>query len=247
MGETESDADVPPTANLFVELRPGVSVQMCFMRPDITEVCPDLPFLLPTPAVAPLDADTIRAEDMLLIDHDYESNANDAPRKSTKAERDCTTAVEWEAVLAIECALAHEEPLPAECASLVASRSPTDWQDVFASSKDGIPFARLHAAQLKRLALNSSEALCDQLLFHSFPQLLDREQTAEAFPGDAPLPPLLSELLLLLLYRGSTLRLSAEDFSEQVTSRLHGVSGLGVNAARQATIVFTGSAPSHGL
>lgn len=212
----------PPTANLLVELQPGVSLQMCFMRPDARDVCPELPYLLPIPE-AGLPAGNISAGDVL-------HGLMETPAATS------STVVEQAATLrALERALAHDLPLP-----------PLDrvvWhQETFVSQEGrALPFADLSANQLMRLVdAVHSQPLCDALLFHHFPRLLrGSERTEGAVDGLLPAP--LAELLLLLLRGGTSLRLSAADFEQQVSRPLHGTSRMGAVAAAQASLVFVSS------
>lgn len=214
--------EAPPTANLLVELQPGVSLQMCFMRPDARDVCPELPYLLPIPE-AGLPAGNISAGDVL---HGL---------METPAATSSTVVEEAATLRALERALAQDLPLP-----------PLDclvWhQETFVMQEGrALPFGDLSANQLMRLVdAVHSQPLCDALLFHHFPRLLrGSERTEGAVDGLLPAP--LAELLLLLLRGGTSLHLSAADFEQQVSRPLHGTSNMGAVAAAQASLVFVSS------
>lgn len=220
--------DPPPTANLLVELRPGVSLQMCFMRADACDECPELPYLLPMPETPALAVSKLLAEDML-------SGCSEPP-ETNSVPSGCTSAQRDAVLRSIESALVRGEPLPANRLDGV------DWHAAFVK-KDALPLTELNAAQLTRLVhATESPDLCDCLLLHSFPQLLDVEHAEEV--AEAPLLGPLAELLSLLLHGGTALRKSAAEFQQQVVDRLHGLSGLGRGAAKQAVFVFASAQSS---
>lgn len=234
-----------PTANLYVDVGDEGTLQMCVMRPSARETCPELPLLVTTPDVPSLAAE--RGLGAGAVSGFEALEQVDAPDDAPLALR------------AVEQALMLHQPLPCNLDHV----QDVDWTAAFASRAEGQPFQSLGANALHALALAAqSDALCDLLLRHSLPRLLQEQQTTrggldtcgdsnrdgregrmgEALGSDdasgALLPPMLSSLLLLLLRRGTALSLPIAEFERQVVGPLHSLGGMGPCAANQAALVF---------
>lgn len=174
----------------------------------------------------------------------------DAPSAATPAEDAAGRRSDFDLrglLQAVELALREQQPLPDLPRSLCAD----DWHTAFATTKvDGeLPFTALSAEQLRRLVVAAeSEVLCDLLLRHVFPRLLLAESDSSIDDGEAtlPLPPPLTDLLLLLLRRGSALNMATAEFQREVVGRLHSIRGLGGRAAVQAALIFASILHSEG-
>ena len=251
MADIAMDDDaLGPVSRLFVDSLPGEpALQMCFMRPEPDELCPELPFLVPPPTLRSLrdcglEPTVVSAADVLAVGPPAASDM------STSAQPEPLSADERKALLctAVQAA-ARGTAVPATLSRL----RPADWEAAL-DAKFG---ETLNAAALRNLAgAAGSEALCDHLLRYAVPRLLkehaaktpdadgapslaaDRESGAEA------LPPALSALLTSLLQGGSLLRLpDADEFDERCTRLLRtsveaDPSRLGLRAATQAACMY---------
>ena len=67
------DDTLGPVSRLFVDSLPGEpALQMCFMRPEPDELCPELPFLVPPPTLRSLrdcglEPTVVSAADVLAV------------------------------------------------------------------------------------------------------------------------------------------------------------------------------------
>uniref|UniRef100_A0A7S2N498 Uncharacterized protein n=1 Tax=Haptolina brevifila TaxID=156173 RepID=A0A7S2N498_9EUKA len=225
-----------PTANLYVDLGDEGLLQMCVMRPDMREIFPSLPFLVPPPHVEAFAAKLLPCT--LGVAFIGDEGENSATQRD-----DADNSVDVARVLgAVEQALLRQQSLP----DLSRMRA-ADWMAAFSSSLESeVPLRSLGTTSLRRLAdAARSETLCDMLLRHSFPRLL-QEHAAQQPPSEevggpdaaVPLPPELSELLLLLLRNGSALRLTMAEFEQQFVCNLRNGSPMGERAATQASLAY---------
>jgi hypothetical protein len=239
----------PPTANLFVDLGDEGLLQMCVMRPTPEDVCTELPFLVPAPTAPDVDAaglslqsQVLPAADMLAVDAGLTGNSME--NTSAEPRAGCSALL-----IAVQEAALRGEALPADLAMV----QPREWELLAANGE--APFRELDAAQLRRVAeCAHSQDLCDLLLDHAFPRLLEREREEEDAAaaveakglGEArALPDALSALLMILLRDGTRMDLSEQDFDLRVVKRLRAVPRLGARAATQAALTFVAHAHHH--
>lgn len=220
----EPPSQVGALERLYQQTPDGSLLQMCFMRPDPSDLCPQLPLLLErsprlpacTPRLSVLPAETVL------------SGCGAAPASADAAEAPSGL------LHAAERALLHGAPLPA--AALAAS--PAEWRDAIAGVD--APFGALELRHMASLASElrerGSEPLADLLLRHPFSVLLSACD-ADADDADAPLPAAHAALLSTLLERGSMLRLPAADFDVAVVRHLHDRTPLGPRAATHAALL----------
>ena len=216
--------DGAPTANLYVPMPEGETLQMCYMRPEPEEACGELPFLVPAPAPGASPASVMRGGAMAL------------PRRGggePSDDDDCSAALQT--VRLVEAALASDEPLPR------LALSADDWADAFSATPP--PFATNTCDQLMRLiAMVRSQELCDRLLECRLPPLCDDGGAREGQPDEEPLPRALAELLRRLLRQGSALRAGPDEFDARVLRPLRQAPGRwGAAAAAEAARVYAAS------
>ena len=248
----ESALAEAPIRHLYVKLPSEGLLQMCVMRPEPDDLCSsELPFQLPPPGAPPtlrevdLAPKVISAKDLLC--HDLASSSHPPSVLRTTG---APSGAECAAIIqsAERSAALGSTSLPA-----LARLQPDQWVASFAgSSAADTPFHALDARALQHVLRSAgSESLCDLLLQHALPRLLQqcaRDATTpqlEAAIGDAePLPAELSELLQELLHSGTWLRRSAADFDECVVHVLRNADAtLGGRAAAQAALVFAVAQP----
>ncbi len=225
-----------PTANMYVELPGGELVQMCFMRPEPSHECSELPFLLPPPS-HPVP------QDLVMPVHEVVDALASEPVSSPEQWQPAVPPADdpSEIIRRVESALLCEERFPSTLAALKAC----DWRMAFEANPP--PFRAASVPQLRRLvAAAASEELSDQLLRRLLPELLRqpsvRDEGEHVTPAAEaePMPMLssLSGLLLELLQQGSALRLEADEFDLAVVRPLQKVSAAGKSAAAEATLAY---------
>lgn len=254
-----------PTSALYVDLPFGQGLlQMCVMRPEPKDVCPELPFFVPPPpAASDLHATSLMAKQLPPAEDLLLRGASAAPPDNPLVPPcvSCHSVSERRAVL-------HSAREQARCGRQptgLAALRPADWAAVSdettaAAASEPECFADLDAAQLLLVVQAArSEALCDLLLFgHALrqrilraPRPMGTTTTEDIAPSEAeaeaqaPLPGALSDLLLALLHGGSALRLPAADFDAQIVQPLlqldlreDGKRPMGTRGATQAALIF---------
>lgn len=240
-------------SRLYVETPDGEVLQMCFMRPTAEQLCPKLPFLLRVPEVSasacglvpmPMPAELVLQQ----LDTEEISPAVHLAKGSSKLSPELLHRL---------CdALIRGEEIPD-----VSNIPLSEWHRALGpQSTDPLAILLRDPRRMLRVAVDSrSEALSDLLLDQFFPRLLEEQcecvlqqalvnarhlpSTSKKWPTSAPnaaqpLPPLLSELLVLLLHSSSKLRLGPSEFNHEVLSKLDAKVPLGPRASAEAVLIY---------
>jgi hypothetical protein len=223
---TASQSSLGSVMGLYQELPADELLQLCYMRPAATDVCPPLPFLLErSPSQIP--ACTPRLAPLLSV-------------MGTAGPPDARDGAAGEGNLldATERALLANAPLP----PAARHATPAAWRAAFAATSQ--PLRALEPGHLARLACELREGgLADLLLRHPFARLLELPCPDGLDDDTEPLPPPYAELLAQLLRAGTALRLSNPDFDRDVAAPLRAHHPLGPRAAAQASLMKVANGP----